>query len=80
MALTVRANLAMAQCAAGQPQDAARIADALIALVVQNLAERKPSQLLGGQAQRVALARVVLLSPAHGAGGRADRQRGKGLC
>jgi putative ABC transport system ATP-binding protein len=62
-ALTVHANLAMAQWAAGQPQDDARIREALAALDVQELAVRKPAQLSGGQAQRVALARAVLLRP-----------------
>ena len=62
-ALTVHDNLAMAQWAAGQPQRAAPIVDALAALGVQDLAARKPSQLSGGQAQRVALARAVLLKP-----------------
>ena len=62
-ALTVHDNLAMAQWAAGQPQDEAPIADALAALGVQDLAARLPSQLSGGQAQRVALARAVLLKP-----------------
>lgn len=62
-ALTVHANLAIAQWAAGQPQDDARIREALAALGVQELAARKPAQLSGGQAQRVALARAVLLQP-----------------
>jgi putative ABC transport system ATP-binding protein len=62
-ALTVHANLAIAQWAAGQPQDDARIREALTALGVQELAARKPAQLSGGQAQRVALARAVLLQP-----------------
>ena len=62
-ALTVHDNLAMAQWAAGKPQDEAPIADALAALGVQDLAARLPSQLSGGQAQRVALARAVLLKP-----------------
>ena len=62
-ALTVHANLAMARWAAGQPQDDARIAQALAALGVDELAQRKPSQLSGGQAQRVALARAVLMQP-----------------
>ena len=62
-ALTVQGNLAMAQWAAGQPPDEARIAEALTALDVQVLAHRKPAQLSGGQAQRVALARAVLLKP-----------------
>lgn len=62
-ALTVYDNLAMAQWAAGQRPDQLRIAEALTALDVQELAQRKPSQLSGGQAQRVALARAVLLKP-----------------
>lgn len=62
-ALSVHANLAMAQWAAGQAQDDARIREALAALGVQELAARKPAQLSGGQAQRVALARAVLLRP-----------------
>lgn len=62
-ALTVHANLAIAQWAAGQAQDDGRIREALTALGVQELATRKPAQLSGGQAQRVALARAVLLQP-----------------
>ncbi len=62
-ALSVYQNLAMAQWAAGQKEDAARIQAALQALGVQDLAQRKPGQLSGGQAQRVALARAVLLQP-----------------
>ena len=62
-ALTVHANLAIAQWAAGQAQDNVRIREALSALGVDELAARKPAQLSGGQAQRVALARAVLLQP-----------------
>jgi putative ABC transport system ATP-binding protein len=62
-ALIVQHNLAMAQWAAGVAQDDARIAAALQALGVQELAGRKPSQLSGGQAQRVVLARAVLMQP-----------------
>jgi putative ABC transport system ATP-binding protein len=62
-ALSVQDNLALAQWAAGQPEDAGRIAQALAALGVAELARRKPAQLSGGQAQRVALARAVLLEP-----------------
>jgi putative ABC transport system ATP-binding protein len=56
-------NLAMAQWAAGQTEDASCIHAALQALGVADLAQRKPGQLSGGQAQRVALARAVLLQP-----------------
>jgi putative ABC transport system ATP-binding protein len=62
-ALSVYQNLAMAQWAAGVPEDADRIQSALQALGVDELAHRKPNQLSGGQAQRVALARAVLLQP-----------------
>ena len=62
-ALTVAQNLAMAQWAAGQDQDDARIHGALDALGVADVGHRKPAQLSGGQAQRVALARAVLLQP-----------------
>lgn len=62
-ALSVYHNLAMAQWAAGQTEDANRIHAALQALGVADLARRKPGQLSGGQAQRVALARAVLLQP-----------------
>ena len=62
-ALTVRGNLELAQWAAGQKTDGKRIAEALTALGVGDLSERKPSQLSGGQAQRAALARATLLQP-----------------
>jgi putative ABC transport system ATP-binding protein len=62
-ALTVQENLAMAQWAAGVPEDDRRIQTALQSLGVADLAGRKPGQLSGGQAQRVALARAVLLQP-----------------
>jgi len=62
-ALTVEGNLALAQWAAGAAPDPKRIQAALEALDVQALAARKPHQLSGGQAQRVALARCVLLQP-----------------
>lgn len=62
-ALSVYQNLAMAQWAAGQPEDTSRIHAALQTLGVADLAQRKPGQLSGGQAQRVALARAVLLQP-----------------
>ena len=62
-ALSVRGNLELAQWAAGQKPDDTSIRQALAALGVQDLSERKPSQLSGGQAQRVALARAVLLQP-----------------
>ncbi len=62
-ALSVERNLALPFFAAGLPHDAARIAEALQALGVADLAHRKPAELSGGQAQRVALARAILLFP-----------------
>lgn len=62
-ALTVRGNLELPFFAAGLPADHARIDAALQALDVGELARRKPSQLSGGQAQRVALARSTVLQP-----------------
>jgi putative ABC transport system ATP-binding protein len=62
-ALTVAGNLAMAQWAAGVPEDGQAVQQVLAALDVAALAKRKPSQLSGGQAQRVALARAVLMQP-----------------
>jgi putative ABC transport system ATP-binding protein len=62
-ALTVAGNLAMAQWAAGVPDDPHAVRRTLEALGLGALAARKPRQLSGGQAQRVALARAVLLQP-----------------
>ena len=62
-ALSVHGNLALAQWAAGQKTNDQSIGAALAALGVEDLSERKPSQLSGGQAQRVALARATLLQP-----------------
>lgn len=62
-ALTVAGNLALVYFAAGLREDAGAMAAALASLGVADLAARKPWQLSGGQAQRVALARSVLLSP-----------------
>ncbi len=62
-ALTVVGNLALAQWAAGVPEDPQAIAQAMQALDLGELGARRPSQLSGGQAQRVALARAVLLAP-----------------
>jgi putative ABC transport system ATP-binding protein len=61
--LSVQGNLGLVFYAAGLQHDASKIQNALQALGIEDLAQRKPSQLSGGQAQRVALARAVLLSP-----------------
>lgn len=62
-ALSVAGNLALVYYAAGLPTDPAAIDAALRALGVSALADRRPSQLSGGQAQRVALARALLRTP-----------------
>ncbi len=62
-ALTVQQNLALAFWAAGVAENTERIRAVLDSLGVGELAQRKPSQLSGGQAQRVALARAVLQNP-----------------
>lgn len=62
-ALTVEGNLAIAQWAAGVPDDPRTVREALQALGIEELARRRPRELSGGQAQRVALARAVLMQP-----------------
>jgi putative ABC transport system ATP-binding protein len=62
-ALPVERNLALVFYAAGVPEDKAAVRRALDLLGVGDLAGRRPSQLSGGQAQRVALARTLLMSP-----------------
>ncbi|PZO17031.1 MAG: ABC transporter [Burkholderiales bacterium] len=62
-ALSVVDNLGLVFFAAGLPVDHAAVAQALQTLGLGDLAARRPSQLSGGQAQRLALARALLLRP-----------------
>lgn len=61
--LTVRGNLELPYLCTGRAVDAARIAAVLGRLGLQGLALRRPPQLSVGQAQRVAMARALLLLP-----------------
>ena len=61
--MTVERNLALSYFASGLHEDIGTIRRALTALGVRELAQRRPSQLSGGQAQRVALARTILMQP-----------------
>ena len=62
-ALSVERNLALAFYAAGLPMNRNAVRRVLEQLGVAELAGRRPSQLSGGQAQRVALARSILMEP-----------------
>jgi putative ABC transport system ATP-binding protein len=62
-ALTVERNLSLVFYAAGVQENRPAVRRALQLLCVDDLARRLPSQLSGGQAQRVALARTILMEP-----------------
>lgn len=61
--LSVWHNLALPWVAAGQAVDADRIAEVMERLGLQGLHDRRPGQLSGGQAQRVAVARAIVRRP-----------------
>jgi putative ABC transport system ATP-binding protein len=63
-ALTVRANLRLAQTLAGQSPDDARITQVANELNIADKLNRYPRQLSQGEAQRVAIARAVINQPA----------------
>lgn len=64
--LTVLANVMFGPLAsgAGRPAARAKATEWLDRLEIPQLADRRPSQLSGGQAQRVALARALAMEPA----------------
>jgi putative ABC transport system ATP-binding protein len=61
--LSVWHNLALPWVAAGQSVDASRIAEVMDRLGIQGLEGRRPGELSGGQAQRVAVARALMRRP-----------------
>lgn len=63
-ALSVERNVALALWAAGLPPDDRRVQTLLATLDLTELAQRRPHQLSGGQAQRAALARALVTQPA----------------
>lgn len=62
-AISVRANLRLAQTLAGRPADEAQIARLLQTLGIAHRADAKPRALSQGEAQRAAIARALVGSP-----------------
>lgn len=62
-ALTVRANLALAQKLAGRPRNDTEIGMLLDRLGISSLAHAKPARLSQGEAQRAAVARALIAKP-----------------
>lgn len=62
-ALTVRQNLWLAPLAAGRALTVAQLLEPARLLAIDDLLDRRPSTLSGGQAQRVALARALVNRP-----------------
>jgi len=61
--LTIDANLALAQYAAGKKMDKRERRACLAAFEIEHLASRKPQLISGGEQQRAALARALIGSP-----------------
>lgn len=79
--LSVLDNLLLAPFAAGLPQDRAAAFERLRAVGLEHLADRQAERLSRGEAQRVAVARVMLMTPrlllaAMGPSGSAADRRG----
>ncbi len=62
-ALTVEANLKLAQTLAGKPVDPVRIREVLASLGIDHKLSATPKQISQGEAQRVAIARAVINRP-----------------
>jgi len=61
--LTVEQNVSFGLFGAGEVERASRVQDLLAAFRVEHLAHRKPAEISGGEAQRIALARALAPAP-----------------
>lgn len=61
--LTVKENVSLSRELHGMPEDPSRIAELLERVGIGQLADRYPSTLSGGQAQRAAIARALAVDP-----------------